>query len=185
MQTTGCWLEAVHQLLWCALRWKDCDTASFQLSLLREGPGDWTTDAPIALSEALYIALTEERPFPEAPIQAAASVKREYRFWKLAFEGGIERNMSYQGKKNIPKITVSSTVIFCSIGCGNFDACCCKSPVSCVAVSHRRGDQEHLRPIISFRCQTWLQGAAGKNTHHEIAWPAAIVTVRQEDEAFS
>ncbi len=85
MQTTGCWLEALHRLLHCALRWKDCDTASFQLSLLREGPGDRTTDAPIALCEALYIALTEGRPFPEAPIQAraaAASVQEGIPFSK-------------------------------------------------------------------------------------------------------
>lgn len=72
-------------LLHCALLWEDCDTASFQLNPLREGPGGWTRDAPIALCEALYIALIEGRPFPEAPIQAraaAASIKREYRFSK-------------------------------------------------------------------------------------------------------
>lgn len=79
------------------------------LQLLRAGPGERTTDASVrpALREALYTALTERRPFPEAPIQAraaAASVKREI-LSELDDKGG--RTMSYQGKKNIPKITVS------------------------------------------------------------------------------
>ncbi|KAF3841103.1 hypothetical protein F7725_006965 [Dissostichus mawsoni] len=51
------------------------------------------SDAPIAHCEALYIALTQGRPFP------AASEEGEYRFSKLDFEGGIGRNMSYQGKR--------------------------------------------------------------------------------------
>ncbi len=126
------WILA-HQLLNCALRWKDCDTSSFPLSLLREGPGGWSTDAPVALCEALYIALTEGRPFPEAPIQAraaAASAEREYRFSKPDLNGGIGRKMSYQGKKNIPKITVSKNNYLCLSGCGNFDARCCRTLLS-------------------------------------------------------
>lgn len=79
------------------------------LSPLREGPGGGGSDAPIALSEALYIALTEGRPFPKLPSRRGP-LQHPYRgnsFSETEFEGGTGRNMSYQGKKNIPKITVS------------------------------------------------------------------------------
>lgn len=121
--------NAGGQLLHCAPRWEDCRATSLRLSPLREGPCGWTRDAPIALGEALYIALTEGRPFPEAPIQAraaAAFAKREYRFLRPYPKGGIERKMSYQGKKNIPKITVSEGVLYASLAAGNFDASCCQ-----------------------------------------------------------
>lgn len=111
------------QLLHCALRWTDCESASSQQSRMREGPGDRTSDSPVllALCEALYIALT----FPEAPIQARAAqhphrgntVSSAAWLWRWTRE-----KMSYQGKKNIPKITVSNESYLCFTGCGNFDA---------------------------------------------------------------
>lgn len=118
---------------------------------------------PQALREALYIALTEWRPFPEAPIKAraaAASVKREYRFSKLASKGGIERKMSYQGKKNIPKITVSKRVIYASLAVVTLmpavaNHCVSVCRFTAMHYKHKCGHQHDSgRVNVSFYCQT-------------------------------
>lgn len=78
--------------------------------------------APVSTRRGtLHLTDTEGRPFPEAPIQAraaAASAQRGYDFWqntthkKHYYKNNNNNNhkttMSYQGKKNIPKITVST-----------------------------------------------------------------------------
>lgn len=62
-------------------------------------------------------------PWSSHPGEGRCSIRTEgILFWKGCFvlkKGGL--NMSYQGKKNIPKITVSIKKIICLTDCRNFD----------------------------------------------------------------
>lgn len=130
-----------HQLLHPAPWRPICDTAPFSLSLLREGPPAWTTDAQLlwALGEALYITLTEGRPFPEAPIQARAATASAQRGTILA-ERSSKKNRKERGKTCLTKEKrtsqrsqwVKKKIIIkgdyaCFSGCRNFDGRCCKA----------------------------------------------------------
>lgn len=116
MQTTGHWLQTVTS---CSTAPSGGQTVTAPLSnWAYRGRGRVTEPQTLQSCyrscEALYIAPT----FPEAPIQhphRGNTVLSE-----LDFQGG--RKMSYQGKKNIPKITVSKRTYLCFTGCGNFDA---------------------------------------------------------------
>lgn len=89
-----------------------------------EGGAEWPNlrlSSPIsALRGTLHRA---DIPWSSHPGEGrSASAQREYRFFNSLTLKVDEKTMSYQGKKNIPKITVSNESYICFTGCGNFDA---------------------------------------------------------------
>lgn len=193
MQTTGCWLEALHRLLHCALRWKDCD---FPVEPIEGGAG-WPNHRRSYSALRGTLHRTDRGatiPWSSHPGEGRCSIRSRGNtvFQSLIWKGGIERKMSYQGKKNIPKITVSIRVISASSAVGTLMRAVANHCIGGGFPAQRRWITNKMRPParlearnISLHCQTWLQGAAGKNAHYEMAWLAAIVTGRQGDEAFS
>lgn len=188
-------LQCCRHLLCSAPWWTMFDTAPSSLSLLREGPPAWTTDAALlfALGEPLYISLTEGRPFPEAPIQARAATASAQR----GFDFGITRlirntntkknNHVLPRKKEHPKdhseykkrgimhaLVVVGTLM---AGVANL----CMSVFTATRILRIRATSASQGwGFFPFHCQTWLQEAAGP-----ALWPATIATGRQIDEMFS
>lgn len=132
-------------------------------------------------------------PWSSHPGEGRYSIRTEgTRFWHNAtLRKKRKTNMSYQGKKNIPKITVSfffkkNGDYACFGGCRNLMAGVANLWTSIFTA--QRIPRIFTRPparlraeIFSpFHCQTWLQEAAGA-----ALWPATIATGRQRDEAFS
>lgn len=135
MQTTGWWLEAAVWLSSCSTAPSGGKIATLFLSNWaywgRGRSADWTIDAPITVCEALTHRTDRGAtiPWSSHPGEGRCSIRKEgIPFIKSCLKGGIERKMSYQGKKNIPKITVSKKKGYLRfIGCGNSYACFCKS----------------------------------------------------------
>lgn len=200
-QRRGCLLEAVHQLLHCALRWKDCDITLSKLNILREGPCAWTTDAPIALCEPLHIALTRGAtiPWSSHPGEGRCSIhkRRNIAFKSSVFflkkrKGGIEQKMSYQGKKNIPKITVSKELfllhwlqelwwLLLQITAEGFSVFLRRCDGS---LSHTPMQAQSNMKML-FLLSEPTAGSRWNNARNDMACLATIVTVRQGDKAFS
>lgn len=143
----------------------------------------------------------EGRLFLEAPIQARAAaasinggislLKARY-FFKKKRKGGIEQKMSYQGKKNIPKITVSKELfllhwlqelwwLLLQITAEGFSVFLRRCDGS---LSHTPMQaQSNMKTLFLLSEPT--AGSRWNNAHNDMACLATIVTVRQGDKAFS
>lgn len=115
MQTTGWWLEGCSLLTSCSTAPSGGKIATLFLSNWaywgRGRSSDWTIDAPITDCEALTHRTDRGAtiPWSSHPGEGRCSIRKEgISFIKSCLKGGIDlEKMSYQGKKNIPKITVS------------------------------------------------------------------------------
>lgn len=161
----------------------------------------WTTDAPIALCEPLHIALTRGAtiPWSSHPGEGRCSIHKrgDIAFKSSVFflkkrKGGIEQKMSYQGKKNIPKITVSKELfllhwlqelwwLLLQITAEGFSVFLRRCDGS---LSHTPMQAQSNMKML-FLLSEPTAGSRWNNAHNDTACLATIVTVRQGDKAFS